>query len=166
MPKLTTPLVEQIAEYDREITRLFETHPDSPIFASLPGAATRVAPRLLAEWGDDRERHADASSVQAVAGTSPVAVQSGNHARAHKRHACSKPLRNAMHQFARLSVQQEEWAAEYYRRKRKEGKSHSMAVRALGNQWVRIIYALWKKRETYDPAVFLQARKDHAPRAA
>ncbi len=41
-----------------------------------------------------------------------------------------------------------------------------MAVRALGNQWVRIIYALWKKRETYDPAVFLQARKDHAPRAA
>ncbi len=160
------PLIEQIAEYDKEITRLFEMHPDSPIFASLPGAATRVAPRLLAEWGDDRERHSNASSVQALAGTSPVASQSGKYAKAHKRYACSKPLRNAMHQFARLSAQQEEWATEYYRRKRKEGKSHSMAVRALGNQWVRIIYALWIKREAYDRKVFLQARKDHAPRAA
>ncbi len=140
------PLIQQIAEYDKEISRLFELHPDSAIFASLPGAATRVAPRLLAEWGDDRERHADASSVQALAGTSPVAVQSGNHARAHKRYACSKPLRNAMHQFARLSAQQEEWAAEYYRRKRKEGKTHSMAVRALGNQWVSRMSAQWRYR--------------------
>ncbi len=160
------PLIEQIAEYDKEITRLFEMHPDSPIFASLPGAATRVAPRLLAEWGDDRERHLDAASVQALAGTSPVASQSGKYAKAHKRYACCKPLRNVMHQFARLSAQQEGWAAEYYRRKRKEGKTHTMAVRALGNQWVRIVYALWKKGETYDSTVFLQARKDHARRAA
>ncbi len=161
-----SPLIEQIAKYDKEITRLFEMHPDCPIFASLPGAATRVAPRLLAEWGDDRERHLDAASVQALAGTSPVASQSGKYAKAHKRYACSKPMRNAMHQFARLSAQQEEWAAEYYRRKRKEGKTHSMAVRALGNQWVRIIYALWKKGETYETAVFVQAQREHSPRAA
>lgn len=41
-----------------------------------------------------------------------------------------------------------------------------MAVRALANQWVRLIHALWRKREAYDPAVFLAARQAHAPRAA
>ncbi len=160
------PLIEQIAEYDKEIARLFLTHPDSEIFGSLPGAGKRIAPRLLAEWGDDRGRYADASSSQALAGTSPVAYQSGNYARAHKRYACIKPLRNALYQFAWQSVLREPWAREYYRRKRREGKSHSMALRALANQWVRIAHALWKQRAVYDPEIFLAAQRAHAPRAA
>ena len=48
----------------------------------------------------------------------------------------------------------------------REGKSHTVAVRALANQWVRLIYALWRKREAYDPVVFLVARQAHASRAA
>jgi transposase len=104
------PLVEQIAAYDTEITRLFLTHSDSRAFASLPRAGTRLAPRLLAEWGDDRERYADAASVQALAGTAPVAFQSGKFATVHRRYACSKPLRHALHQFAWQSTQKEPWA--------------------------------------------------------
>jgi transposase len=51
------PLIEQIASYDKEITNLFLTHADDEIFSSLPGAGKRLAPRLLAEWGDDRTRY-------------------------------------------------------------------------------------------------------------
>lgn len=160
------PLLEAIAAYDQEIGRLFAAHPDGAIFAGLPGAGARLAPRLLAEWGDDRGRYADAAAVQALAGTAPVTVQSGNFARVHRRVACNTALRNALFRFAWLSTQREAWAADYYRRKRREGKSHAVAVRALANHWVRIIYALWTKRETYDPAVFLAARRAHAPRAA
>ncbi len=69
-------------------------------------------------------------------------------------------------QLLPLSTQSEPWAADYYARKRREGKTHTMAVRALGNQWGRIIYALWNKGETCDPAVFLRAQRDHARRAA
>jgi len=159
-------LVADIAAYDREIARVFTQHADSAAFASLPRAGKRLAPRLLAEWGDDRGRYADAASVQALAGTSPVVFQSGNYASVHKRYACSKPLRNALHQFAWQSTLQDDWANVYYRRKRREGKSHTKAVRALANQWVRIIYAFWLKRETYDPAVFVAAQQAHAPRAA
>jgi hypothetical protein len=43
---------------------------------------------------------ADAAGLQALAGTAPVAFQSGNYAKAHKRYACLKPLRNALYQFA------------------------------------------------------------------
>jgi len=159
-------LVTDIAAYDREIIRVFAQHADSNAFASLPRAGKRLAPRLLAEWGDDRGRYADAASVQALAGTSPVVFQSGNYASVHKRYACSKPLRNALHQFAWQSTLQEDWANAYYRRKRREGKSHTKAIRALANQWVRIIHALWHKRETYDPTIFVAAQQAHAPRAA
>lgn len=125
-----------------------------------------MAPRLLAEWGDDRGRYAEAADVQALGGTSPVPWESGRYAKAHRRYACVKPLRNALHQFAWQSTQKEPWALAYYQRKRREGKSHPMAVRALANQWTRIIYALWVKRQTYDPAIFLAAQQTHAPRAA
>jgi transposase len=164
--KQLQPVIEAIAAYDEEITRLFLTHPDSAIFSGLPGAGERLAPRLLAEWGDDRQRYLDATSIQALAGTSPVTFQSGNFCKAHRRTACVKPFRNALHQFAWHSTQQELWAATYYQRKRDEGKSHPVALRALANQWVRIIYALWRKQQPYDAAIFVAAQQAHAPRAA
>src|SRR5258708_2868390 len=137
------PLIEQIKAYDKEIAERFLTHADSQIFESLPGAGKRLAPRLLAEWGDDRNRYRETRSIQALAGTCPVPWKSGEYAAVHMRFACLKPLRNALHQFAWLSTQQEPWAQAYYQRKRAEGKSHSMAVRALANVWVRVIFAMW-----------------------
>jgi transposase len=160
------PLVEQIAAYDKEISHLFLTHPDSRLFGGLPGAGKRLAPRLLAEWGDDRSRYTASSSVQALAGTAPVAFASGNYAKAHKRYACVKPLRNVLHQFAWQSIQRESWALHYYQRKRAEGKSHSMAVRTLANGWVRIIYAVWSNHGRYETAIFEAAQLAHHQRAA
>ena len=103
------PLHEQLQAYDEEISRLFACHPDSPLFRSLPRAGQRLAPRLLVGWGDDRTRYASAASVQALAGTSPVAYESGKFARAHRRHACVKSLRNALYQFAWQSTVAEPW---------------------------------------------------------
>lgn len=160
------PLMHQIADYDKEIERLFLMHEDLELFQALPGAGKRLAPRLLAEIGDDRTRYAAASSLQALAGTSPVLFQSGTYCKAHRRLGCMKPLRNALQQFAWQSCRLEPWAKEYYQRKRAEGKSHTVAVRALANVWVRILFALWTKREGYQRATFEQARQLHAPRAA
>ena len=157
-------VIEDIATYDEEISTLFLTHKDQEMWRSLPRAGQRLAPRLLAEWGDDRSRYADANSVQALAGTAPVPFQSGNYAKAHKRFACLKPLRNALHQFAWQSTLQEAWALDYYQRKRAEGKTHSMAVRALANVWVRIIYRMWVSETGYQTATFEAAKRAHAPR--
>ena len=70
-------LKRQIKSYDKEITALFRSHSDGVIFASLPRAGVRLAPRLLAEWGDDRTRFDSAQEVGAMAGTSPTPYQSG-----------------------------------------------------------------------------------------
>ncbi|HET8852342.1 MAG TPA: IS110 family transposase [Ktedonobacteraceae bacterium] len=157
-------VIEDIASYDEAISSLFLTHKDQEIWSSLPRAGKRLAPRLLAEWGDDRSRYADANSVQSLAGTAPVPFQSGNYAKAHKRFACLKPLRNALHQFAWQSTLQEGWARDYYQRKRAEGKTHSMAIRALANIWVRIIYRMWVNKTRYQTATFAAAQLAHAPR--
>jgi hypothetical protein len=61
---------------------------------------------------------------------------------------------------------QEPWAEASYQRKRKEGKTHSMAVRALSNVWVRIIYALWRTREPYQATIFVAAQQAHGRRVA
>jgi hypothetical protein len=75
-------------------------------------------------------------------------------------------LRNALYQFAWQSVAQEAWALDYYQRKRAEGKSHSMAVRALANVWVRIIYRMWVNKTSYQTETFAAAQHAHAKRAA
>jgi len=160
------PVIEGIASYDAEIARLFASHPDHDLFDTLPGAGERLAPRLLAEWGDDRKRYTSAASVQMLGGTAPVPFQSGNFCTAHQRFSCIKPLRNVLYQFAWQSTQQEEWAKRYYQRKRAAGKTHAMAVRALANQWVRIIFAAWQRRKGYDRTIYLAAQRAHLPRAA
>lgn len=160
------PLLEQIAAYDEEIERLFLSHEDNEVFNSLPGAGKRLAPRLLAEIGDDPSRYENAASLQALGGTSPVLFQSGTYAKAHRRLGCIKPLRNVLHQFAWQSTQQEAWAKAYYERKRAEGKSHSVALRALSNIWVRIIFAMLQSHKPYVSATFEQARHLHALQAA
>ncbi|HEY4384246.1 MAG TPA: IS110 family transposase, partial [Ktedonobacteraceae bacterium] len=160
------PLIKQIANYDKEIERLFLMHEDHEIFQKLPGAGRRLAPRLLAEIGDDRSRYDDAGSLQALAGTSPVLFQSGAYLKAHRRLGCIKPLRNALQQFAWQSTHLEPWARDYYQHKRATGKSHTVAIRALANVWVRILFVVWFKREEYQRAIFEHAQHQHAPRVA
>jgi hypothetical protein len=160
------PLMQQIAAYDTEIERLFLLSADSALFASLLRAGKRLAPRLLAEIGDDRTRYEDAACLQALAGTAPVCYESGNYARAHRRYACLKPLRNAMQQFAWQSTLQEPWALAYYQRKRAEGKSHSVALRSLANVWLRIIYAMWRDHTPYVRRTFQAAQEQHMRKAA
>jgi len=41
-----------------------------------------------------------------------------------------------------------------------------MALRALANIWVRIIYAMWLKHEPYEASTFLAAQEAHARQAA
>jgi hypothetical protein len=64
------------------------------------------------------------------------------------------------------STQKEAWALDYYQRKRAQGKSHSVAVRALANSWCRSIFALWTKRESYQTSLFEAAHRRKAPRPA
>ena len=107
--------------------------------AELPGK-TKIAPRLLAEIGDDRERFdGDVQNLQCLAGTAPVTKRSGKYRHCHQRWACDKHLRHAIHLFAEQSLSRCAWAQTYYQHHRQKDRSHANALRRLGHRWLKII---------------------------
>jgi transposase len=154
-------LETEIAEYRREIRRLFARHPDAKLFGSLPGAGDKIAPRLLAEIGDDRALFPDAQALQCLAGTAPVSYQSGQIHRVYLRRQCNKSLRNAVHLWANLSREFCPWAATYYTALRAKGKSHACALRALGQRWLKIVWKMWQTRTVYDADLHARNQLKH-----
>lgn len=143
-------LEEQLIEYRNRINQAFAKHPDHDIFGQLPGAGEKLAPRLLAELGANRDLYADADAVCCHAGVSPVSFQSGRINKAHIRWACDTFLRHTVHLWADCSRRKSAWAKAYYDAKRQKGMSHAAALRCLGKRWLRILWRLWIDRLIYD----------------
>jgi transposase len=154
-------LEKQLDEYRHEIQRLFSSHSDAALFGSLPGAGDKIAPRLLAEIGDDRALFPDAQSLQCLAGTAPVSFQSGQIHRVRVRHQCNKLLRHTVHLWANLSRDRCPWAAAYYDALKKKGKSHAGALRALGQRWLKILWKMWQSRTHYDADLHMRNQIRH-----
>jgi transposase len=147
------PLVEQIRLLTSQIAGAVRAHHDGPIFLSLfrdPKSVVTAA-ELLAEIGDNRGRHPTSASLEAIAGQSPIAVQSGKKKVACFRWACNKNLRAAVSVLADTSRHHNPWAADIYQRARARGHDHPHAIRILGRAWLRIIWRLWHDQTTYDP---------------
>jgi transposase len=155
LAKQLRTLQGQIDEYRRRIEKLFEDHPDSGLFKSLPGAGEKLAPRLLGEIGSNRAVFESAEALQCYAGTAPVTKQSGRSCFAKLRHMCNKTLRATLHLWADESRTKCAWAEAYYQQKRKQGKWHAQALRCLGQRWLKIIWKMWMDHTTYDEATHM-----------
>lgn len=148
------PLVEQIRLLTSEIRGLLADHPDGVIFRSLfrdPRSVVTAA-ELLAEIGDRRERHPASTSLEAIAGQAPVAVESGKKKVACFRWACNKTLRSAVGVLADSSRRHNPWARKIYQDAIARGCDHPHAIRILGRAWLRVIWRIWQDRQPYDPA--------------
>ncbi len=154
-------LEAQLEAYRARIEELFATHPDAGVFASLPGAGDKLAPRLLAELGDDRERFDSAQAVQCLAGTAPVSWISGQMHLVKHRLACNKILKATVHLWANLTRDQCAWAEAYYQQKRRQGQSHACAIRCLGQRWLKILFRMWKESKPYDEALHTRNQVRH-----
>jgi len=165
--QLIRSLARGIADLDRKIEEAAAAHPDFFIFESLPGAGAALAPRLLAAFGSQRERYANAEEVQAYTGIAPVTERSGKKKWVHFRWACPKFLRQTFHEWAGHSIAHSQWARSYYQQQRERGKGHHAAVRGLAFKWIRIVFRCWKDEVVYDENKYLVAlAKRHSPLAA
>jgi transposase len=151
------PLIAVIEEFDDEIKRLFQKHPDRQVFESLPGAGAVLAPRLLAAFGADRERWKSAAEIQTLSGIAPVTEQSGKKRFVHRRFACPKFVRQTFHEFAGSSIVWCDWAKAHYDHLIAHGKGRHAALRALAYKWIRILFACWKNRTPYQEEIFLKS---------
>jgi len=152
-------MLHSIERFDQEIAQLAPTLPDYALFSPLPGAGPAFAPRLLAAFGEDRERYADAGQIQKYAGIAPVTERSGKKCWVHWRLQCPKFLRQTFVEWAALSIPHCYWASAYYHQQRAKGCRHQAALRSLAFKWIRILYRCWKERTPYDETTYLNALK-------
>jgi transposase len=152
-------LLQSVERFDDEIAAVAPTLADYGLFAGLPGAGPVFAPRLLAAFGEHRERFQNANQMQSYVGVAPVTERSGNKCWVHWRFRCPTFVRQTFVEWAAHSIPYCYWAEAYYRQQRSKGSSHQAALRALAFKWIRIVYRCWQTRTPYDEATYLTALK-------
>jgi transposase len=161
LARLLQTLEGQLEAFRARIEALFARHPDHHLFGSLPGAGPKLAPRLLAGLGDNRQEFPDAQRLQCRAGTAPISYQSGQIRQARLRQACDDFLRATVHLWADLSRRRCPWAQAYYQAHRDKGQSHACALRCLGQKWLKILWKMWQTRTAYDPELHQKNQMAH-----
>jgi transposase len=139
-----------IDEFDAAIAEAMKQHPDAHLFTSLRGAGSALAPRLLCAFGSQRDRWEDADCLASFSGIAPVTFQSGKSRGVHRRHACSKYLRQTFHEFAECARRFCPWSKARYRMLRDRGMKHHAAIRKIARSWIRILFRVWKTRIPFD----------------
>ena len=147
---VTAELVRQSAALEAELTASFEQHPSAEILRSLPGLGTVLGARVLAEFGDDPHRYADAKARKNYAGTAPITRASGRSRVVLARYARNRRLADALYQWAFSALTRSPGARALYDTQRAKGATHHAALRALANRLVGILHGCLRHHTTYD----------------
>lgn len=150
--RLIGQLVGYVAELQAVVGEGFGRHPDAEIITSQPGLGDILGARVLAEFGDDKTRYADAKARKNYAGTSPITRASGTRRIVLARYARNRHLGDAVHQWAFCALTASPGARAYYDTLRARGTGHHAALRQLGNRLVGILHGCLKTHTTYDEA--------------
>jgi transposase len=160
MGATVTALVAVIGQMQTQIDRLeteladrFEQHPDAKIIRSLPGLGMTLGARVLAEFGDDPNRYADAKSRKNYSGMSPITRASGKHHVVLARYARNKRLSDACYQWAFAALTASPGARAFYDARRTSGDTHNRALRALANRLVGILHGCLRHHTLYDERI-------------
>ncbi len=140
----------QIERLEAELAERFEQHPDAKIIRSLPGLGMTLGARVLAEFGDDPNRYADAKSRKNYSGMSPITRASGKQHVVLARYARNRRLADACYQWAFATLTASPGARHFYDQRRAAGDTHSRALRALANRLVGILHGCLRHHTIYD----------------
>jgi len=143
-------LDNEIATMQSEVSAHFGQHPAAEIYLSQPGLGVVLGARVLAEFGDDPYRYADAKSRKNYAGTSPITRASGKKKVVLARYVHHDRLLDALGRQAFTALSASPAARAYYDQRRDRGKDHNAALRQLANRHVGVHHGCLKTGTTYD----------------
>jgi len=150
LTKVIAAFSEQIAVMEQQVSESFRRHSSAGIYLSQPGLGALLAARVLGEFGDDPHRYASAKGRKNYASTSPITRASGKKMMVLARYARNDRIADAVHWWAFCSLRASPGARAYYDELRARGKSHSTALRQLGNRLVGILHGCLKTGTAYD----------------
>jgi transposase len=148
--RLLSTLNGEVAQLGEVVADHFGRHRDAEIYTSQPGLGVILAARVLAEFGDDRTRYADAKARKNYAGTSPITRASGKKKLVLARYARNERLADAVQQWAFGSLKGSPGARAHYDTLRARNIGHQAALRQLANRLVGILHGCLKTRTRYD----------------
>lgn len=154
---------QEITGLATEVDAYFGQHPDADIYLSMPGMGIALSARVLAEFGDQPDKYANAKARKNYAGTSPVTRQSGTKRVVFARHVVNDRLLDALMQWAFCSLNASPGARAYYDALRSRDMSHNKARRQLANRLVGILHGCLERGQTYNEDI---AWTHHLPLAA
>ncbi len=143
-------LNEQVKILEAQVKEHFGRHPDAEIYLSQPGMGAVLGARVLAEFGDDPGRYADAKARRNYAGTSPITRASGKKKVVAARFVRNNRLIDALMAWAFASMLASAGARAFYDEQRAKGLEHNDALRRLANRLVGILHGCLKTRALYD----------------
>lgn len=146
---ILTVLNTEIKTMEEQVQAHFGQHPDVEIYLSQPGLGVVLGARVLAEFGDDKDRYADAKARKNYAGTSPITRQSGKKKVVLARHVHNDRLVDALGLQAFAALRASPGARVYYDQLRTRGAGHRAALRQLGNRLVGILHGCLKTGTNY-----------------
>jgi len=142
-------LTHQIGRLAQQLQERFEGHPDAEILRSLPGLGLILGARVLAEFGDDPTRYADARARRCYAGSAPITRASGTRLVVLARVARNRRLADACYLWAFSALSASPGARRYYDVRRARGATHHQALRALSNRLVGVLHGCLRHRCPY-----------------
>jgi len=145
-----TAMTEQTEVLAGQVEQGFGQHPDVEIYLSQPGLGMILGARVLAEFGDDPHRYADAKSRKNYSGMSPITKASGTKQVVLARYARNRRLGDALFLQAYSALRSSPGARAFYDRHRARGATHYQALRALANRLVGILHGCLRHHTRYD----------------
>ncbi len=146
-------LVAQVEVLREEVEAGFGRHPDAEIYLSQPGLGPILGARVLAEFGDDPTRYADAKGRKNYSGMAPITRASGLRRVVLARPARNRRLANALYWQAFAALSTSPGARAYYDTQRARGATHHQALRSLSNRLVGILHGCLRHHTGYDETI-------------
>jgi transposase len=145
-------LVTQVEALRGGVEAGFGRHPDAEIYLSQPGLGPILGARVLAEFGDDPTRYADAKGRKNYSGMAPITRASGTRRTVLARPARNRRLADARYWQAFAALTASPGARAYYDAQRARGATHHQALRTLANRLVGILHGCLRHHTRYDEA--------------
>lgn len=149
-------MIDEIIEEDEELKENYE------IVTSIKGVARQNGACLLIFTNNFKRFEMDARKIACYYGVAPFGKESGTsvHTPARTSHFANKLIKSLLSQSALIAITFNPEMKEYYSGLVKRGKKHQVALNNVKNKLLRIIVALVKKKEKYDPTKYLSNKKE------
>ena len=137
-------------ELGKKIEQYLKEDAEAQLLQSIPGVGPVSAATLLSEI-KEIERFPNEGKLAAYCGLVPCLRESGKmKARGAKRKYYNRKLKGTFFNIAFTAIRVNPIARSYYEKKRREGKTHRKALLCLARQYVKIVYAVLRKKQKFN----------------